>query len=47
MMGLVVALTSWMQTTRVIRSQVLSLRERSFVQMAKLSGMNNLYIIFP
>jgi peptide/nickel transport system permease protein len=46
MMGLVVALTSWMQTTRVIRSQVLSLRERSFVQMAKLSGLNNLYILF-
>jgi peptide/nickel transport system permease protein len=46
MMGLVVALTSWMQTTRVIRSQVLSLRERGFVQMAKLSGLNNLYILF-
>ncbi len=46
MMGLVVASTSWMQTTRVIRSQVLSLRERSFVQMAKLSGLNNLYILF-
>ncbi len=46
MMGLVIASTSWMQTTRVIRSQVLSLRERSFVQMAKLSGMSNLYIVF-
>jgi peptide/nickel transport system permease protein len=46
MMGLIIASTSWMQTTRVIRSQVLSLRERSFIQMAKLSGMNNLYIVF-
>ncbi len=46
MMGLVIASTSWMQTTRVIRSQVLSLRERSFVKMANLSGMSNLYIIF-
>jgi peptide/nickel transport system permease protein len=46
MMGLVIASTSWMQTTRVIRSQVLSLRERSFIQMAKLSGQSNRYIIF-
>jgi peptide/nickel transport system permease protein len=46
MMGLVIASTSWMQTTRVIRSQVLSLRERGFVQMARLSGVRDLYIIF-
>ena len=46
MMGLVVATTSWMQPTRVIRSQVLSLRERNFIQLAKLSGMNPLQIVF-
>jgi peptide/nickel transport system permease protein len=46
MMGVVVALTSWMQSTRVIRSQVLSLRERNFIKMAMLSGMNDLYIVF-
>jgi peptide/nickel transport system permease protein len=46
MMGVVLALTSWMQSTRVIRSQVLSLRERNFIKMAKLSGMSDLYIVF-
>ncbi len=46
LMGLIVALTAWMQTTRTIRSQVLSLRERSFIQLAKLSGSTGLEIIF-
>jgi peptide/nickel transport system permease protein len=46
LMGFVVALTAWMQTTRTIRSQVLSLRERSFIQLAKLSGSGSLGIIF-
>lgn len=46
LMGVVIALTAWMQTTRTIRSQVLSLRERSFVQMTKLSGSSGLAIIF-
>jgi len=46
MMGLVVALTSWMYPTRVIRSQVLSLRERTFTHIARLSGVSHLYIIF-
>jgi peptide/nickel transport system permease protein len=46
LMGLVIALTAWMQTTRIIRAQVLSLRERSFIQMAKLSGSGSIGIIF-
>lgn len=46
MMGLVIALTSWMQPTRVIRAQVLSLREREFVRLSKLSGASNFEIIF-
>ena len=46
MMGLVVASTSWMYPTRVIRSQVLSLRERTFTHIAKLSGVGHFYIIF-
>ena len=46
MMGIIVALTSWMQSTRVIRSQVLSLRERNFIQMAQLSGLGNFRIVF-
>jgi peptide/nickel transport system permease protein len=46
MMGLVIALTSWMHPTRVIRSQILSLKEREFVKLIKLSGVGSLHIIF-
>jgi peptide/nickel transport system permease protein len=46
MMALVVASLAWMWPTRTIRSQVLSLRERNFVMVARLSGMNGLEIIF-
>ena len=45
-MALVVASLAWMWPTRTIRSQVLTLRERAFVQMAKLSGMKTHEIIF-
>lgn len=45
-MGLVVAITAWMQPTRVIRSQVLSLKEREFVRLARLSGAGAGHIIF-
>jgi peptide/nickel transport system permease protein len=45
-MALVVASLAWMWPTRTIRSQVLTLRERAFVQMAKLSGMKSREIIF-
>ena len=44
-MGIVVASTSWMFSARVIRSQVISLREREFVKLARLSGAGNLHII--
>jgi len=46
MMALVVASLAWMWPTRTIRSQVLSLKERNFVLVARLSGMNGLEIIF-
>jgi peptide/nickel transport system permease protein len=46
MMALVVASLAWMWPTRTIRSQVLTLRERAYVQMAKLSGMKTPEIIF-
>ncbi|MCS7056005.1 MAG: ABC transporter permease [Thermoflexales bacterium] len=42
----VASILSWMGTARIVRSQVLTLRERTFVNMAKLSGMGNLEIIF-
>lgn len=38
-MALVVASLAWMWPTRTIRSQVLSMRERGYVHMAKMSGM--------
>jgi peptide/nickel transport system permease protein len=44
-MGLIVAVVSWPGTARAIRAQVLSMRERPFVMMAKLSGMKPLEII--
>jgi peptide/nickel transport system permease protein len=43
--SLVVASLAWMWPTRTIRSQVLSLRERPYVEMAKLNGMNGGQIV--
>lgn len=45
-MALVVASLAWMWPTRTIRAQVLSMRERAYVQMAKMSGMKAPEIIF-
>ena len=45
MMALVIASLAWMVPTRTIRAQVLSLRERAYVQVARLSGMGDLEII--
>jgi peptide/nickel transport system permease protein len=46
MMALVVASLAWMWPTRTIRAQVLTLRERSYVQIAKMSGMRTPEVIF-
>ena len=43
--ALVVSALAWMYPTRTIRSQVLSMRERGYVQLAKLSGMSGPEII--
>lgn len=45
-MALIVVLLAWMGPTLVIRAQVLSMKERQFVAVAKLSGVGNLGIIF-
>jgi peptide/nickel transport system permease protein len=45
-MAFVVVLLAWMGPTLVIRSQVLSMKERQFVSVAKLSGVGDLGIIF-
>ena len=44
-MGIIVALVSWAGSARSIRAQVLSMRERPFVMMAKLSGMTGIEIV--
>jgi peptide/nickel transport system permease protein len=45
-MALVVASLAWLNPTRTIRSQVLTLRERGYVEVARLSGMSGPEIIF-
>jgi len=45
-MAIVVASLAWLYPTRTIRAQVLSLRERSYIEVARLSGMSGPAIIF-
>jgi peptide/nickel transport system permease protein len=42
----VIAALAWLWPTRTIRAQVLTMRERSYVHVARLSGANSLKIIF-
>ena len=44
--GIVIGLTAWVWTTRSVRSQVLSLRNRDHVNLSKLSGHSMLRIVF-
>lgn len=45
-MALLIALFAWPAPTRLIRGQVLSMRESGYVQMAKLSGASTFDIMF-
>jgi peptide/nickel transport system permease protein len=45
-MAFILALFAWAGPTRLIRAQVLSLRERGYVRMAKLSGASSFDIMF-
>lgn len=45
-MALIIAALAWMFPTRTIRSQVLTMRERPYVEIARLSGLSDLQIIF-
>ncbi len=45
-MALLLALFAWPAPTRLIRAQVLTLRERGYVHMARLSGANTFDVIF-
>jgi peptide/nickel transport system permease protein len=42
---LVLAITGWAGTTRIVRAQVLSLRERPFVERARSQGASHLWIM--
>jgi len=45
LMALVVASLSWRFPTRTIRAQTLSLRERAYVQVGRLNGVNGLELV--
>jgi peptide/nickel transport system permease protein len=45
-MALVIAALAWLWPTRTIRAQVLTMRERAYVQVARMSGASPLKIIF-
>jgi peptide/nickel transport system permease protein len=45
-MAFLLAIFSWPAPTRFIRAQALTLRERGYVRMARLSGMSTLGIMF-
>jgi peptide/nickel transport system permease protein len=45
-MALVIAMLSWLYPTRTIRAQVLSIKERAYIQVARLSGASGRRIIF-
>ena len=43
---LVVSLISWPSTARIVRSQVLSLKERPFVEASRCIGSSDIYLMF-
>jgi peptide/nickel transport system permease protein len=45
-MALIIGAFAWPSPARQVRAQVLSLKERAFVQIARLSGMSGLEVIF-
>lgn len=45
-MAIIVASLAWLTPTRTIRAQVLTLRERGYVEIARLNGMSGPEIIF-
>jgi peptide/nickel transport system permease protein len=45
-MALIIGLLSWMPTARVVRGEVLAIKERAYVEAARSLGGGNLRIIF-
>lgn len=46
LMGLTVAALAWMQPARTIRAQVLSIKERAYVEVARANGEREIGIVF-
>lgn len=46
LMGFTVAVLAWMFPTRMIRSQVLSIRERAYIEVARVNGESEMEILF-
>ena len=46
LMGFTVAVLAWMFPTRTIRSQVLSIRERGYIEIARVNGEYGLELVF-
>jgi peptide/nickel transport system permease protein len=44
-MGVIIAALAWMRPARTVRSQVLTIRERAYVHVARLNGMGPLGIV--
>jgi peptide/nickel transport system permease protein len=44
--GLAIILITWRTTARVVRSEVLSIKERPYITLAKIRGASNLRIIY-
>jgi peptide/nickel transport system permease protein len=45
-MALVVASLAWMHTARTVRAQVLTIRERSYIEVARVNGQSPVAILF-
>ncbi|TWB57812.1 peptide/nickel transport system permease protein [Rhizobium sp. ERR 922] len=46
MITVIIAVTSWMETARIVEAEVRSLRERDFVLAARMLGLSNRWIMF-
>ena len=44
-LGLLIGVISWMGTTRVVRAQVLTLKERAYVEVSKFNGQSDMEIV--
>jgi len=45
-MALIIAALAWMWPARAVRAQVLTIRERMYIQVARFNGASNMKIIF-